>query len=54
MVETLGRVHLVTEWIKGGELYLHLTSIQSRPLRERRASFLFKQVVLAVQHMVNQ
>lgn len=50
MVETLGRVHLVTEWIQGGELYNRIT--QDGPLKEIYAASLFKQLLQAVQHMV--
>uniref|UniRef100_A0A1B0FJ84 Protein kinase domain-containing protein n=1 Tax=Glossina morsitans morsitans TaxID=37546 RepID=A0A1B0FJ84_GLOMM len=49
VIETLGRVYLVTEWIRGGELYNHIT--QGGPLREIHASPLFKQLLLAVKHM---
>lgn len=49
-METLGRVHLVTEWIQGGELYHRLS--QDGPLKEVYAAMLFKQLLLAVQHMV--
>ncbi|XP_001356997.4 serine/threonine-protein kinase NIM1 isoform X1 [Drosophila pseudoobscura] len=49
VVETLGRVYLVTEWIRGGELYNHIT--QGGPLREIHAAPLFKQLLLAVKHM---
>lgn len=51
VVETLGRVYLVTEWIRGGELYNHIT--QGGPLREIHAAPLFKQLLLAVKHMVS-
>lgn len=51
MVETLGRVYLVTEWVRGGELYNHIT--QGGPLREIHAAPLFKQLLLAVKHMVS-
>lgn len=86
MVETLGRVHLVTEWIQGkfsyhftielptlrlifsfllpfknihfcfeliqgGELYNRIN--QDGPLKEVHAALLFKQLLLAVQHMVS-
>lgn len=51
VVETLGRVHLVTEWIQGGELYNRIT--QDGPLKEVYAAMLFKQLLLGVQHMVN-
>lgn len=50
VVETLGRVHLVTEWIQGGELYNRIN--QDGPLKEIHAAVLFKQLLLAVQHMV--
>lgn len=49
VVETLGRVYLVTEWVRGGELYNHIT--QNGPLRETHASPLYKQLILAVKHM---
>ncbi|XP_067623063.1 serine/threonine-protein kinase SIK3 [Eurosta solidaginis] len=49
VVETLGRVYLVTEWIRGGELYNHIT--QGGPLREIHAAPLYKQLLLAVKHM---
>lgn len=51
VVETLGRVHLVTEWIRGGELYNRIT--QGGPLTESHAAPLYKQLLLAVKHMVN-
>lgn len=47
----MGRVYLVTEWIRGGELYNHIT--QGGPLREIHAAPLFKQLLLAVKHMVS-
>lgn len=50
VVETLGRVHLVTEWIQGGELYNRIS--QDGPLKEIYAASLFKQLLMAVQHMV--
>lgn len=50
VVETLGRVHLVTEWIRGGELYNRIT--QGGPLTESHAAPLYKQLLLAVKHMV--
>lgn len=50
VVETLGRVHLVTEWIQGGELYYRIN--QDGPLKEIYASGLFKQLLSAVKHMV--
>ncbi|XP_055295569.1 serine/threonine-protein kinase NIM1 isoform X3 [Sitodiplosis mosellana] len=51
VVETLGRVHLVTEWIQGGELYNRIN--QDGPLKEVHAALLFKQLLLGVQHMHN-
>lgn len=51
VIETLGRVYLVTEWIRGGELYNHIT--QGGPLREIHAAPLYKQLLLAVKHMVS-
>lgn len=50
VVETLGRVHLVTEWIRGGELYNRIT--QGGPLTESHAAPLYKQLLSAVKHMV--
>lgn len=51
VVETHGRVYLVTEWIQGGELYNRIT--EEGPLTEVYAVRLFKQLVFAVQHMVS-
>lgn len=51
VVETHGRVYLVTEWIQGGELYNRIT--EKGPLTELYAARLFKQLLLAVQHMVS-
>lgn len=50
VIESLGRVYLVTEWIRGGELFNHIS--QAGPLKEQNASILFKQLLLAVKHMV--
>lgn len=50
VVETLGRVYLVTEYIQGGELYNRIT--EEGPLTEAYAASLFKQLLHAVQHMV--
>ena len=50
VVETLGRVHLITEYIPGGELYYKI--VQNGIYTEDKASIMFKQVALAVQHMV--
>ncbi|CAG9798671.1 unnamed protein product [Chironomus riparius] len=49
VVETLGRVHLITEYIPGGELYYKI--VQNGIYSEDKASIMFKQVSLAVQHM---
>lgn len=51
VVETHGRVYLVTEWIQGGELYNRIT--EEGKLTEVYAVHLFKQLLLAVQHMVS-
>lgn len=51
VVETLGRVHLVTEWIRGGELYNRIT--QGGSYKESQAAPLYKQLLLAVKHMVS-
>lgn len=50
VVETLGRVHLVTEFVAGGELYYRI--VQNGVFPEQKAAKIFKQLVLAVQHMV--
>lgn len=50
VIESLGRVYLVTEWVRGGELFNHIS--QTGPLKEQNASILFKQLLLAVKHMV--
>lgn len=52
VVETLGRVHLVTEWVRGGELYHRIT--QGGPLPELQAALLYRQLLLAVKHMVSR
>lgn len=51
MVETLGRVHLITEFIPGGELYYKI--VQNGVFSEDKAAIIFKQVAMAVQHMVS-
>lgn len=50
VVETLGRVHLVTEFIPGGELYYKI--VQNGVYSEAKAVKIFKQLALAIQHMV--
>jgi serine/threonine protein kinase len=50
VVETLGRVHLVTEFIQGGELYYKI--VQNGVFPENKAAKIFKQLALAIQHMV--
>lgn len=52
VVETLGRVHLVTEFIAGGELYYKI--VQNGVYSERKAVKIFKQLALAIQHMVRE
>ncbi|XP_055684675.1 serine/threonine-protein kinase NIM1 [Lutzomyia longipalpis] len=51
VVETLNRVHLVTEFISGGELYHRL--INEGPIQEQQACKLFRQLLSAVRHMHN-
>lgn len=51
VVETLGRVHLVTEYIQGGELYYKI--VQNGVYTEAKAAKIFKQLCLAIQHMVD-
>jgi serine/threonine protein kinase len=46
----LGKIHLVTEWVTGGELFTRITEQGS--LNEKRASLIFYQLLLAVQHLV--
>lgn len=50
VVETLGRVHLVTEFISGGELYYKI--VQNGVYPENKAAKIFRQLALAIQHMV--
>lgn len=50
VVETLGRVHLVTEFIQGGELYYKI--VQNGVYTETMAVKIFRQLSLAIQHMV--
>lgn len=50
VVETLGRVHLVTEFIQGGELYYKI--VQNGVYTESKAVKIFRQLSLAIQHMV--
>lgn len=52
VVETLGRVHLVTEYVCGGELYYRI--VQNGVFSEQKATRIFKQLGLAIQHMVNE
>lgn len=52
VVETLGRVHLVTEFIQGGELYYKI--VQNGVYTEEKAAKIYKQLALAIQHMVRQ
>lgn len=51
VIETLGRVHLVTEFIQGGELYYRI--VQNGVFPENKAVKIFRQIGLAVQHMVS-
>lgn len=52
VVETLGRVHLVTEFIPGGELYYKI--VQNGVYSEAKAVKIFRQLALAIQHMVRR
>ena len=50
MIESLGKIHLITEWIQGGELFSRITEVGA--LKEKQASLIFYQLLLAVQHLV--
>lgn len=50
VVETFGKVHLVTEFIEGGELYYKI--VQNGVYTEAKARRIFRQLALAIQHMV--
>lgn len=47
-----GRVHLITEFIQGGELYYKI--VQNGVYTEAKAMKIFKQLALAIQHMVRR
>lgn len=47
-----GRVHLITEFIQGGELYYKI--VQNGVYTEAKAMKIFKQLALAIQHMVRK
>ncbi|XP_052865178.1 probable serine/threonine-protein kinase MARK-A [Anopheles cruzii] len=49
VIETLGKIHLISEWIQGGELYNRITEVG--PLKEPHAALLFQQLLLAVKHL---
>lgn len=51
VVETLGRVHLVTEFVRGGELYYRI--VHNGVFPEYKAVPIFKQILWAVQYMVS-
>lgn len=51
VVETFGKVHLVTEFIEGGELYYKI--VQNGVYTEPKARRIFRQLALAIQHMVS-
>ena len=50
VIETLGKIHLISEWVQGGELYNRITEVG--PLKEPHAALLFQQLLLAVKHLV--
>lgn len=52
VVETFGKVHLVTEFIEGGELYYKI--VQNGVYTEAKARRIFRQLALAIQHMVRK
>jgi serine/threonine-protein kinase NIM1 len=47
----LGKIYLVTEYIEGGELYYRI--VQRGVFTEAKAAIIFRQIALAVQHMVS-
>ncbi|XP_055599153.1 uncharacterized protein LOC129748526 isoform X2 [Uranotaenia lowii] len=49
VIETLGKIYLISEWIQGGELYSRIADIG--PLEESHASILFYQLLMAVKHL---
>uniref|UniRef100_A0A182NEA4 non-specific serine/threonine protein kinase n=1 Tax=Anopheles dirus TaxID=7168 RepID=A0A182NEA4_9DIPT len=49
VIETLGKIHLISEWVQGGELYNRITEVG--PLKEAHAALLFQQLLLAVKHL---
>uniref|UniRef100_A0AAG5CX05 non-specific serine/threonine protein kinase n=1 Tax=Anopheles atroparvus TaxID=41427 RepID=A0AAG5CX05_ANOAO len=49
VIETLGKIHLISEWVQGGELYNRITDVG--PLKEPHAALLFQQLLLAVKHL---
>ncbi|XP_041776544.1 probable serine/threonine-protein kinase MARK-A [Anopheles merus] len=49
VIETLGKIHLISEWVQGGELYNRITEVG--PLKEPHAALLFQQLLLAVKHL---
>jgi serine/threonine-protein kinase NIM1 len=49
VIETLGKVNLITEYVRGGELYDRIS--ERGPLSEPDAIKIFKQVCLAIQYI---
>lgn len=51
VIETLGKIHLISEWIQGGELYNRIA--ENGSLEEHHAALIFYQLLLAVKHLHN-
>ncbi|KAL9708560.1 hypothetical protein quinque_012078 [Culex quinquefasciatus] len=51
VIETLGKIHLISEWVQGGELYNRIA--EEGPLEEYHAAVIFHQLLLAVKHLHN-
>uniref|UniRef100_A0A1Q3FJD3 non-specific serine/threonine protein kinase n=1 Tax=Culex tarsalis TaxID=7177 RepID=A0A1Q3FJD3_CULTA len=51
VIETLGKIHLISEWVQGGELYNRIA--EDGPLEEYHAAVIFYQLLLAVKHLHN-
>ncbi|XP_055642838.1 uncharacterized protein LOC129779410 isoform X2 [Toxorhynchites rutilus septentrionalis] len=51
VIETLGKIHLISEWVPGGELYNRIAEVG--PLEEPHSAFIFYQLLMAVKHLHN-
>ncbi|XP_065079012.1 serine/threonine-protein kinase NIM1 [Ochlerotatus camptorhynchus] len=49
VIETLGKIHLVSEWVQGGELYNRIAEVG--PLEEYHAALIFYQLLMAVKYL---